>query len=234
MDSWTGWYWSLLQPWWFYDNTAGPANTEFLSKGQATSWRKACIAAAGKLLLSRRASPNAETQRLSAWILRAAWGETKLSNPCTYHPSPKSFSSLHPTSNPHHHPAAPSAHYCSSATRSKETSFSSSAPLPVVAVPRHRHHRRHSGRNILVNGRNNDVCILDVVQVATGIFQVGLRAYFEWVDCTVIEGAQVGRSLCFLSISFRTLHFEHLCISALRVSVEILFGKMFLTVTFKK
>lgn len=51
-----------------------------------------------------------------------------------------------------------------------DTSFSSSVPIPVVMVSRQRPHPNHSGRNVLVDGRNNYACVLGIVQAAAGIF----------------------------------------------------------------
>lgn len=51
-----------------------------------------------------------------------------------------------------------------------DTSSSSSAPIPVIKVPRHRTHPNCGGRKVLVDGRNNYACILGIVQAAAGIF----------------------------------------------------------------
>lgn len=134
-------------------------------------------------------------------------------------------SQTHITCFHHHHLAPLSGHFSPSATGMMDMSSSSSAPIPVIKVPRQRIHPNCSGRKVLVDGRDNYACILDIVQAAAGIFETGLRAYFKRVDCTVIQGAQVGGSVCSLCISFRVLRLEQLCISALWLNAKILFGK---------
>lgn len=53
-----------------------------------------------------------------------------------------------------------------------------------------------------------------------------MRADFKGIDRAVIEGAQVGGSIRFICVSFRAFCLEQLCVSALWVNAEILFGKI--------
>lgn len=75
-----------------------------------------------------------------------------------------------PSRTPTSSPSPPSAHCSFSAAGAIDTSFSSSVPIPVVMVSRQRPHPNHSGRNVLVDGRNNYACVLGIVQAAAGIF----------------------------------------------------------------
>lgn len=104
------------------------------------------------------------------------------------------------------------------------TNFSSTAPIPVMKVPMPRTHPKHR-REVLVDGR--DKCgQVDIVQAAAGISQVGLRAEFKWVDCAVVNEAQLGGLICFLCISFTGLGLHELSIFAPGAHGEILFGKI--------
>lgn len=110
-------------------------------------------------------------------------------------------------------------------TAMMETSSPSSAPIPVIKAPRHRTHPKRR-REVLSDGRDNCAWVLGIVQAAAGVFQAGLRAEFKWVDCAVIEEAQLGGSICFLCISFRRLGLCQLSIFVPWAHAEILFGKI--------
>lgn len=106
-----------------------------------------------------------------------------------------------------------------------DTSSPGSAPIPVINAPRHRTHPKRR-REVPVDGRDNCAWVLGIVQAAAGIFQVGLRAEFKWVDCAVKDEAQLGGLICSLCISFRGLGLYQLSIFAPWAHAEILFGKI--------
>lgn len=106
-----------------------------------------------------------------------------------------------------------------------DMSSPSSAPIPVIKAPRPRPHPK-CRREVLVDGRDKCAQVLGVVQAAAGIFQVGLRAEFKWVDCAVVDEAQLGGSICFLCISFSGLGLYQLSIFVPWAHAEILFGKI--------
>lgn len=106
-----------------------------------------------------------------------------------------------------------------------DISFPSSAPIPVIKVPRPRTHPK-SRREVLADGRDKCAQGLGIVQAAAGIFQVGLRAEFKWVDCAVVEEALLGGLISFLCISFTGLGLYQLSIFALWAHAEILFRKI--------